>query len=84
VYRVVTDDEVQQQLAALPADALPFVAELRTLLEVDPWAGDPVNDQNPDGPVRVLPFGPAHEGLVAYLVLQEQRRVDLLQIIWLG
>lgn len=84
MYRVNTDEQVQQQIDTLPAEALPFFAELHTLLEVNPWSGDPVNDQNPDGPVRTLTFGRAYEGLAAYLILDDVRRVDLLQVTWLG
>jgi len=32
VYRVDTDEQAQQKIDALPAEALPFFAELRTLL----------------------------------------------------
>jgi hypothetical protein len=55
----------------LPAAALAVFAELRVLLEVDPWAGGPVNPGNPDGPVRTMSFGPDHEGVAAYLILGE-------------
>jgi hypothetical protein len=54
------------------------------LLELNPWAGGPVNPANCDGPVRTMSFGPSHEGVAAYLILEEQRRVDLVQIAWLG
>lgn len=84
MYRVVTDEQVQQQIEALPADVLSATAELRVLLEVDPWSGALVNDRNPDGPVSILAFGAKHEGIAAYLILEDQRRVDLLQITWLG
>ncbi len=80
MYRVDTDDWVQQQVDALPADALPLFAELRTLLEVDPWCGDLVNDQNPGGRVRTLTFGRAHEGLAAYLILDDRCCDDLLDV----
>lgn len=84
MYLVDTDEQVQQQIVALPAEALPFCAELRSLLEVNPWGGDPVNDQHPDGPVRTLTFGREHEGLAAYLILDDLRRVDLRHVTWLG
>lgn len=84
MYRVVTDDHIGQQLDAMPAPALVAFAELRVLLEVDPWAGGPMNPANPDGPVRTMSFGPGHEGVVAYLILESQRRVDLVQIAWMG
>jgi hypothetical protein len=53
-------------------------------LEVAPWGGDSLNDDNPDAPVRSLAFGPAHQGLVTYLILERQRRVDVLDVLWLG
>jgi hypothetical protein len=63
---------------------LNLFAELRTLLEVSPWSGDPANANNPDAPVRMLTFGPQHEGMVTYLFLEDQGRVDVLQVGWLG
>ncbi|MGH3771317.1 MAG: hypothetical protein ACRDRW_07975 [Pseudonocardiaceae bacterium] len=83
MYRVDTDEQVQQQVDQLPAETLASYAELRTLLEVNPWSGELVNDENPDGPVRTLLFGRGF-GLVTFLILKDQRRVDLLQVIWLG
>jgi hypothetical protein len=84
VYRVVTDELVQQQLDALPADALAAFAELRTLLEVHPWSGEPLNKANASGGVLTMAFGPHGEGLAYYLMLEDQRRVDLLTVIWTG
>ncbi len=84
MYRVDTDEQVQQQIDTFPVEAMPFIAELRTLLEVNPWGGDPLNDQNQNGPVRTLTFGPDHEGLAAYLIMDDLRRLDLLQVTWLG
>ncbi len=43
-----------------------------------------MNDQNPDGPIRTLTFGREPEGLAAYLILDDLRRVDLPQVTWLG
>jgi hypothetical protein len=84
VYRVETDALAVPQVEALPSHALSAYAELRTLLEVDPWAGDPINKRNPDAAVRTLTFGPHHEGLVTFLILDGQRRVDVLDVMWLG
>ncbi|MDQ3989066.1 MAG: hypothetical protein M3291_07695 [Actinomycetota bacterium] len=78
VYRVTTDQQSQPQIDALPSDALAPFAEVRTTLEVAPWGGDTLNDDNPDAPVRTLAFGPDRQGLVTYLILDEQRRVDVL------
>ena len=84
MYGVETDEQAQQQVGALPADALNAYAEVRTVLEVNPWGGEPINDRNPDGPVRTLAFGEHHQGMVTYLILDEQRRVDVLSVLWLG
>lgn len=54
------------------------------MLEIAPWGGEPINDDTPDGPVRTLAFGPAHQGLITYLILEDQRRVDLLDVLWLS
>jgi hypothetical protein len=83
VYRVVTDDQIKRQLDVLPQTALAALAELRVLLEVDPWVGEPVNPTNPDGAVRMMPFGGEQSGIAVYLILESQRRVDLVQIAWL-
>lgn len=53
------------------------------MIEVAPWSGDPLDDDAPDAAVRTLPFGPVHQGLVTYLLLERDRRVDLLDVIWL-
>lgn len=83
MYRVETDEPARRQVEALPADALADYAELRAVLEVSPWSGDPLNDRNPGGPVRTLVFGRQHDGMVTYLVLEDQRRVDVLDVLWL-
>lgn len=83
MYRVETDEWVQQQVDHLPAAALASYAELRTLLEVKPWAGLPVHKDYPDRPLRTLTFG-QEQGLVTYLILEDQRRVDVVQVAWIG
>lgn len=70
MYRVEADEWVQQQVDRLPAEALASYAELRTLMEVGPWSGEPVNADNPDAEVRTLTFGRGL-GLVTYLILEE-------------
>jgi len=40
LYTVETDEQAQQQVAALPPEALSAYAEVRALLEVNPWAGE--------------------------------------------
>lgn len=50
MYRVIDDDQVQEQVDALPAEVLSAYAEARTLLEVAPWSGSPYRKEKPDGP----------------------------------
>jgi hypothetical protein len=84
VYRVTTDQHSQPQIDALSRDASAQFAEVRTAPEVAPWtAGASLNDENADAPVRSLVFGPEGQGLVTYLILEEQRRVDALDVTWL-
>ena len=79
-YAVEVDPEAAEQLDALPHHAALALAEAVAVLELTPWSGEPINTRNPEGPVRMLAFGTA--GLVTYLVLEDQRRVDLLRIVW--
>jgi hypothetical protein len=82
VYRVIDDDQVQEQVAALPAEACPPTPRRRRLLEVAPWSGSPYRKEKPDGPMRTLPFGSS--GGVVYLILEQQREVHLLLVQWIG
>jgi hypothetical protein len=84
VYRVTTDDQSQPQIEALPPAAGASFAEARVVLEVSPWSGESLNAANPDAGVRTLTFGPAGQGMITYLILEDQRRVDILDVLWLG
>jgi hypothetical protein len=84
VYEVTTDKQSQAQIDALPADALAPVAEARTALELAPWNGRPYHPRQPHSPMRTLTFGPHGEGKTVYLILENQRRVDILVVLWLG
>jgi hypothetical protein len=83
-YAIDIDPAAQDAIAVLPVDALLALAEAFATLELRPWsAGRSVNpDRNPDSGVRNLPFGAA--GMVTYLVLEHERRVDILLITWVG
>jgi len=82
LYRVTTDDQSQQQVYALPAEALAPFAEARATLEVAPWNGAPYHKHKPDSPMRALTFGPTGQGDVVYLILDDYRRVDILVVVW--
>jgi hypothetical protein len=47
MYSVETEVDALDEVAALPAEALPEYAELMTLLEVAPWSGDPLQPAVP-------------------------------------
>ena len=81
-YRLDVDPVAQAQIRALPSVALVALAEVMSMLELTPWSGLPINEDNPEGNVRVLPFGTA--ALITYLILEDQRRVDVLEVLWVG
>jgi len=84
VYEVTTDEQSQPQIDALPAAALAPFAESRATLELAPWNGQPYHRRRPDSPMRTLTFGPHGEGKIVYLILENQRRVYLLVVLWLA
>ena len=84
MYRVTTDEQSQPQIEALPPAAGASFAEARVVLEVSPWSGESLNAANPDAGVRTLTFGPNGQGMITYLILEDQRRVDILDVLWLG
>lgn len=80
MYRITTDEKSSAQIAVLPAEALVSYAEILGVMELVPWQGEPTNFGNPDGPVRALCFGHGH--MVTYLILEDQLRVDILDVTW--
>lgn len=77
------DPRAQDTIAALPASALPALAEAVAVLELAPWSGRSVNPgRNPDAPVRNLPFGAT--GMLTYLIVEHDLCVDVLLITWAG
>jgi hypothetical protein len=82
VYKITTDERSSAQIAALRADDLVSYAEIMAVLELVPWQGEPTNAENPDGPVRALCFG--NGSMVTYLILEDQLRVDVVDISWIG
>ncbi|MGH3607341.1 MAG: hypothetical protein ACRDRD_04535, partial [Pseudonocardiaceae bacterium] len=58
------------------------LATALAILELVPERGEPLNADNPDGGVYQLPFGSGC-GLITYLLLADQDRVDVLLVTWL-
>lgn len=83
-YKIDIDPGAREQIRALPRDAASALAEALAVLELVPWNGMPYNDDIPDGTVRELLFGATNQGKITYLILEHQRRVDVLKVMWLG
>jgi len=84
MYRVRTYEEAQATLDALPIEVLAGYVGAFDVLELTPWNGAPLNEANPHGAVRQLVFGPESRGIVTYLILEDQQRVDVLRVQWAG
>jgi hypothetical protein len=84
MYSVESEQHAVEQVAALPADALAPYAELMTVLETAPWSGEAYDRQRPDANMRTFAFGRHDQGLVVYLILDDQRRVVVLRVLWAG
>ncbi|HEY3609035.1 MAG TPA: hypothetical protein VGL06_16150 [Pseudonocardiaceae bacterium] len=84
MYEVTTDEDSQPQIDALPADALAPFAEVRTALELAPWNGKSYHRHRQDSTMRAMSFGQHGEGDIVYLILEDQRRVDILVVLWLA
>jgi hypothetical protein len=84
VYSVEWEQHALEEAAALPSQAFPYYAELMTLLEVAPWGGDAYDRRRPDTNMRTHAFGGHGEGLMTYLILDDQRRVVVLRVLWIG
>lgn len=84
MYTVDTDGLAQQHVNVLPPEALAAFAELRGRLGAAPWSGQPYHQNKPQSAMRARAFGAHGEGLVTYLILDDQRRVDVLTVQWVG
>lgn len=84
MYRIVPDDEIFEQIAALPTAALSAYFEVLDVLQLTPWNGEPQNSKNPGGEVRRWHFGPGLAGQVVYLILEDRQEVHVLMVQWLG
>lgn len=83
-YKIDIDPEERDQIRALPPGVPNALAEAMAVLELAPWNGEPYNDDKPDGSMRVLLFGAGNRGKVTYLILEDQRRVDVLKVMWIS
>ncbi len=84
MYRLVVYPEAQEQIAALPDEALNGYTDVLGVLEHAPWNGQPQHEGNPEGAVRRWVFGPGGTGHIVYLILEDQREVHVVLVQWLG
>ena len=84
MYRIIPDEAVFEQVAALPAEALTAYADLLEVLTVKPWNGEPQHDDNPDAAVRRWHFGPNHCGQIVYLIDEREAAGHLLLVQWIA
>jgi hypothetical protein len=82
VYELDTSGEAAEQIAGLPDEALLAFAEAAVVLELAPWNGQAINNQNPEAPVRQWVFGGF--GLITYLILEQRRQVSVIKVQWAG
>jgi hypothetical protein len=83
-YNIEIDPPARDQIGALPAVLLKAFAEVVTMLELTPWNSPPYAESNPKGNIRQLTFGDGGSAMVVYMILEDQRRVDVLKVMWLG
>ncbi|MGQ0718294.1 MAG: hypothetical protein ACT4NP_13500 [Pseudonocardiales bacterium] len=81
VYTLDIDPAARAQIRELPPAGTAVLAEAFEVLSLVPERGEPINADNPDGEVYQLTFGDGR-GLITYLLLTDQNRVDLLIVTW--
>ena len=77
MYSVESEHNALEQVAALPAEALPFYAELMTVLETAPWGGEAYDRQRPDGKLLWEAFSAAPPVWAHLPVIVNERRQKL-------
>lgn len=82
MYRLVTYPEAAGQIAEPPAHLLPHYAAALDDVGAAPWDAPSHNANNPGGAVRRELFGPLGSGQVLYLVLESEREVHVLRVMW--
>jgi hypothetical protein len=81
-YTLDIDPDARAQIIALPADGIAALAEAFEVLSLVPERGKPLNADNPTGGMYQTTFGEGR-GLITYLLLADQNRVDVLLVTWL-
>jgi hypothetical protein len=82
VYRVVVYPEAADQLAELPASVLAEYARVIDAIEVAPWNASAVQRAQCRGRGTPLAVRPEWCRSGALLVLDQQREVHVLRVLW--
>lgn len=82
-YRVERSPKVQAQLATMPRVAQLAFEDLCERLAVDPWDCEPVNRRNPMGNLRQTVFGDRGQGMALLLIIDREKRVVVVDSVWL-
>ena len=80
-YQLDIDPLARVQIRALPAAAHGALFDAFEVLALVPERGEPLNADNPEGGLYQFVFG-GGPGLITYLLLSDQRRVDVLIVNW--
>lgn len=80
-YTLDIDPFARAQIRELPPAGAVTLASALAVLELVPERGEPLNADKPDGGLYQLPFGSGC-GLITYLLLIDQNRVDVLVVTW--
>lgn len=81
MYRITLVDEARAVVDVLPSDALKALTDLLSLLSVEPYAGRLYAGPGTD--LRTLDTADGRL-LAIWLVLDDQERVEILRLLWLG
>ena len=76
--------EAREYVDGMPAAALSFYSELIGFMELTPWDAPAYRQDKPDGNMRKMLFGHGAEGIAVYLILEEQCRVVVVSVTWIG
>lgn len=82
MYSVEPYPEAAAAIAALPEEA--HWEDAVKFLQLMPWRGDPYVASKPDGNMRSLVFGAGGNGMLTYLILEEEQQVHVLRVQWAG
>ena len=83
MYKIEIYPDARMHAKTLTPRVQAAFAEATSVLELVPWNGEPYNKDKPEGNIRQLVFGPNGEGILTYMILEDQQRVDVLQVQWI-